>query len=144
MKKYLNLNLIWISLVLLLLAGCSGGELSIEGAWARPGIPGGNSAVYFTIDNPTGQADTLLSAECSMAQHAELHRSKMTEEGAMTMEPQESVPVPAGEQVSFEPGGLHVMLVSMNEEIQPGDSLPLTLRFEKAGEMQITAEVRQP
>ena len=130
-----------------LLGGCTnqGGAsgLSVDGAWARPGLTGGSSAVYFVINNQ-GDADTLLSAASDTAGMAELHISKMDADGTMTMERQDSVPIPAGEEVLFEPGGLHVMLMNLTGDLKPDDKINLTLTFKDAGEYEVTATVREP
>jgi copper(I)-binding protein len=128
--------------VTLFAAGCRpAGELAAIDAWARPGTAGGNSAVYFTIDNPTGEADTLLSAAGDIAGQVELHLSKASSDGVMTMEQQMSVPVTGSSTVIFAPGGLHVMLIGLRQDLKVGDTFPLRLRFEKAGEITLTVSV---
>jgi len=140
-----------ILLLLALLAafwagGCASrsGGMAVREAWARPGDLGGNSAVYFVIDNRQGQADTLLSAASSAAKIVELHTSKMGDDGTMMMEHQENVPVPAGEMLEFKPGGLHVMLMELTSGLKPGDKITVTLTFEKAGSVEVEAAVHEP
>lgn len=62
----------------------------------------------------------------------------------MMMEPQEAVEIPAGENVQFQPGGLHVMLVGLKNDLKVGDTLKVTLKFETAGEITVEAEVKEP
>lgn len=62
----------------------------------------------------------------------------------MTMRPVDGVDVPAGGQVTFEPGGFHVMVMDLNDALAGGDQLPVTLTFERAGDISVTAEVREP
>lgn len=64
--------------------------------------------------------------------------------GMMTMQPVESIPVPAGEKVELKPGGYHVMLLQVKKVLAVGDTIDVTLTFEKAGEVTTTAEVREP
>ena len=64
--------------------------------------------------------------------------------GMMTMQPVESIPVPAGETVELKPGGYHVMLLQVKKVLAVGDTIDVTLTFEKAGEVTTTAEVREP
>ncbi|KAA3643569.1 MAG: copper chaperone PCu(A)C [Chloroflexi bacterium] len=148
-------------LSLFLFAGCSApvedGTISIQDAWARPAITGDNSAVYFVIDNPFAQDEVLLSANSELASATELHMTMMVEiednmedgeeampgmeDGAMRMMPQENVPIPANTAVSFEPGGLHVMLIDLQEELIEGDMISLTLEFEQAGTIVIELPV---
>lgn len=138
---------LWLGLFIvfgLAVSGCSAGTLSVKEAWARPAIAGGNSAIYFMIDNTTRQNDTLLSADCQVASHVELHMSSMSSDGTMSMHQQHSVPVPAGEKVEFKPGGLHVMLIDLPAELKVGDTFPLTLTFETYGKVQFDVVVREP
>lgn len=140
---------VWLLVVLLAAIGissCAGGAggMAVQEAWARPGAAGGNSAIYFVIDNRQGQADTLLSAASDAANMVELHISKMSQDGTMIMEHQENVPVPAGKKVEFKPGGLHVMLMGLTGDLKPGDKITVTLTFEKAGSMDVEAAVREP
>ncbi len=52
------------------------------------------------------------------------------------------IPLPAGAEVSFQPGGYHVMLLELPRQLKGGEQFPLTLRFEKAGELTVEVPVR--
>jgi copper(I)-binding protein len=121
--------------------GAGSGELQVNDAWARPGLAGGNSAVFFVIDNP-GADDLLLSADSDVAKAVELHRTIMQDE-TMQMVQQMNVPVPTGETV-FKPGDLHVMLIGLESDLQPGNTFTVTLDFATAGEMPLEVTVREP
>jgi periplasmic copper chaperone A len=127
------------------LGACQGspGALSVEDAWARPGGTGSNSAVYFRIDNPTNREDTLLGASSAAAEQVEIHLSMMGADETMAMHPQESVPIPGRSQVTFEPGGLHVMLVDLQRDLLEGDQIDLILQFQEAGEVTLRVPVEQ-
>lgn len=119
--------------------------------WARSGVAGQNTAIYFVINNPTDAVDTLLSASTDAARGVELHISMKVEpedmdsegiEGdVMRMVPQESIEIPANSSVSLQPGGLHVMLIDLQQDLNEGESLELTLLFERAGEITLTVPV---
>jgi len=134
---------VFSSLAFLLVAcGMGGsGELGVSDVWARPGLAEGNSAVFFVIDNPGGE-DILLSASSTVAGATEMHKTIM-ENGTMTMVPQMNVPVPTGE-TAFEPGDLHVMLIGLHKDLNPGDEFTVTLHFEKAGEKTLKTIVKEP
>jgi periplasmic copper chaperone A len=119
-------------------------EITIDAPWARPGIEGSNSAVYFVIENISDQADVLIDAESDVAEFVELHMTSMDANGIMQMKKQESVPVDAGSNVEFAPGGLHVMLIRLHENLAVGETVSLTLHFEKIGPISIEATVMQP
>jgi periplasmic copper chaperone A len=126
----------------ILISGCGPKSLQVKDVWARPATAGANSAVYFTIDNPLDQADTLVSVVCAAADQAELHNSNM-DDGNMMMRPVDDVAVEANSQVDFAPGGLHVMLSGVKNELKVGDHFDLTLYFDQAGAVTVTAEVKE-
>lgn len=252
-------------IAIMLTVGCTQADnLSVEEAWARPGIQDANSAVYFIVSNTTGEADILLSAESDIVTAVELHEStiktvdegqgemvKLMEDegsehmedhhqdcemedhehegsedcedhhedgdmqdhheegelhddhhadgnmedhhpegephddhhgdgdmedhheegelhddhhmdanmgentmetsmmaemegGVMMMVQQENVPVSAESKVEFKPGGLHVMLIGLKQDLNPGDTITVTLNFEKVGQITLDVPVREP
>jgi copper(I)-binding protein len=122
----------------------SSDSVAVQDAWARPGFQGDNSAVYLVIKNHTDQADGLIGAASDIAGATEIHLSKMDAEGTMTMERQDLVNIPANDSVELSPGGLHIMLVNLGEDLSVGDTFPVTLEFQRAGDITIDVEVRQP
>ena len=124
-----------------MLAGCTPKELTINEAWARPASAGGNSAVFFVIDNQTTEDDVLLMASTDVAT-AELHLSMMEGE-VMKMMPQESVAVPANTAVEFKPGSFHVMLIGLEKDLLVGETVTVELQFEKAGEITVIAPIKE-
>ncbi|MDZ4721360.1 MAG: copper chaperone PCu(A)C [Roseiflexaceae bacterium] len=127
------------------------GSLQISDVWVRPAqVMAGDMAMdmssaisgaYMTIKNTGGTADTLLMVQGDIAAALELH--SMTEtNGVMQMRPVERVEIPANGEVQLTPGGMHVMLIGLKQDLKPGDSIPLTLQFEKAGTIQVIATIR--
>jgi periplasmic copper chaperone A len=116
-------------------------EITIKDAWARPGIAGGNSAVYFIIDNPTGQDLSLISASTEVSTHVELHMSSHDGHGTAMMRPVELVEIPAQNIVEFIPGGLHVMLIGLVNDLKRGDHFMVSLQFDDIGEIDIDVVV---
>ena len=117
------------------------GDLSVERPWARalpPVAP--NGAAYLRIENAGNAADRIVSASSPIAGRVELHAHE-TDGGVMKMRHVHSVEVPAQGAVSFEPGGLHVMLIGLKEPLVAGGSFPLTLGFQNAGELEVTVEI---
>ncbi len=139
-----------LSLVIILaLVGCApqtkGPEIKIEDAWARPSAGDVmNGAIYFRIVIAGNEADTLLSADTPSAQAAEVHESMSDDNGVMSMKSRENIKIPAGGEVEFKPGGLHIMLVELKQPLAVGDEVQLALRFEKTGVIQLNVKVREP
>jgi copper(I)-binding protein len=134
--------------LILVVAGCtavpSAGNapagLAISEPWVRAAATG-NSAAYMLIRNGGTAADRLVKAESDVAAAVELHETKM-EGGMMKMAPVEGIAIPATGQVELKPGGLHIMLIGLKRELKAGESVKLTLHFEKAGAREVTAQVR--
>ena len=143
MKK---LIIVLVGLILLggVFTAIFSGALTVKDAWARPGTAGDNSAVYFVIDNRSTSSDQLLSAACDAAMMTQIHQTTIDASGNASMKEQENVPVTTRGQVNFKPGGLHVMLMDLKQDLKPGDKLSVTLTFEHAGEVKIEALVREP
>ena len=135
-----------ISLAILLINACSpsSGALTVRDAWARPAVIGENAAAYFTIENGTSSNDSLLSVSSDIAAAAELHMSMTHDNDVMSMEMQDAVEVPATEKVEFKPGGLHVMLVDLNRDLNVGDTVSLDLHFQTVGDMIVEVTVQEP
>ena len=119
--------------------GAQTGSIEIKEAWARA-TPGGaqNGAAYVTLVSPTG--DRLTGVSSPVAEKAELHQ--MTNDGGiMKMREVTAIELPPGTPVSLKPGGLHVMLIGLKHPLQPGQSVPMTLQFEKSGTREIDVAV---
>ena len=143
-----KLLVVLVLLAALALAACSQGSmeegLAVEDAWVRPSpMAQGNGAGYMVITNNTGQDDALLGAGADFAESVEIHETVAMEDDMMAMHHVERIDIPAGESVSLEPGGYHVMLIGVTETLREGDTVTLTLNFENAGEMTIEAPVRE-
>lgn len=118
-------------------------SVAVDDPYARavpPGQP--NSAVFMALTN-TGAADrSLVAAESEAAATVELHTHSM-EDGMMRMRRIERIELPTGERVVLEPGGLHVMLIGLAEQLQPGMDVALTLILDDGSRMPVTAPVRR-
>ncbi len=112
-----------------LLSAC-GSEKGIEvhSAWARPAAQGENGGVYFELHNHGSTPDELTSITSDIAQAVEIHESKM-EGDVMKMEMMPSLPIDAYADMAFEPGGLHVMLVNLKQDLKTGDEFKIVLHF---------------
>lgn len=106
-------------------------------------MSGANGALYLTITNTGDAADRLIKATGDIAKSIELH-TVIKNGDVMEMRPVEAIEVPAKGSVKLMPGSFHVMLIGLNRDLKVGDSLDVTLQFEKAGAVPVHATVRQP
>jgi hypothetical protein len=102
---------------------------------------GSNSAAYMTLVNESDTPDALIRASTDAAETVELHTVVM-EDGVMMMRPVSQIDLPASGEAELRPGGLHVMLLGITDDLEEGETVDLTLTFENAGEMNISAPVR--
>lgn len=118
------------------------GELQIEHPWSRAMPPvAPTAAVYFVVHNQGLEADRLLSLQTPVAAKAEMHEH-VHADGVMKMQQVQSVAIPAGGAVKFEPMGYHVMLFGLQQQAKVGERFPLTLSFEKAGKVEVEVAVQ--
>jgi copper(I)-binding protein len=125
-----------------LLSGCVAPAMEgveVREAWMRPSAQGGNGAVYFVIRS--SEADEIVGVASDVAEAVEMHESTMIGD-VMQMHQLESLPLPAGRDVTFEPGGLHIMLVGLKQDLQSGDEIEITLQFRNAQDLQLRVPVQ--
>ena len=119
------------------------GDLQIRHPWARATPPGTTVGVgYFEIRNTGKQPDRLLSATSPAARQVEMHVSEHAGEVAK-MRQLRAFEVPARERLTLEPNGAHLMLVDLVQPLKKGERVPMKLRFERAGEIDIEFEVQE-
>ena len=113
--------------------------VSVENAWSRAQIVGRNGAIFLTLKGQDG-GDRLMGASSPVASSVELHETVM-DQGVMKMREVKGMQIPAGGTVMLQPGGLHIMLMNLKQPLKEGESVPLTLVFEKAGPVTTSATV---
>lgn len=119
------------------------GELHIDHPWSREMPPvAPTAAAYFVVHNKGDQDDRLLAVETPVAGKAEIHEHAHVG-GLMKMQQVLNVVIPAGGEVKFAPMGYHVMLFNLKQQARDGDRFPLTLTFEKAGQVQVEVAVQK-
>jgi copper(I)-binding protein len=115
----------------------------IERPWS-PAMPPGaqTAAAYLTIVNHGTEPDVLIGASSPQAERVEFHLTTV-DNGVMKMRPATSgITIPAGATVELKPaGGYHVMLGGLKAPLRSGTMLPVTLRFAKAGSIDVVFAV---
>lgn len=126
--------------------GSRAGDVRVEHAYAPPTPAGATTAaVYFrALRNVGTVADRLLGATTPRARAVELHRSSLVD-GVMRMRAQDALELPPGASLASRHGGeVHLMLVDLAQPLTLGDRFPLSLRFERAGSVEVSVWVQQP
>jgi copper(I)-binding protein len=139
-----------IPLTALLLAACgkagagalgAAGDIEVSHGFAFAPKSNPQMAAYFTALNHGRVPDTLVAVSSPLAAHAMVHRQSL-EGGMVQMAPAGPLALAPGDSLVLAPGGLHVMLELSGGEPEKGDSLPLTLRFARAGDVTVLLPVR--
>ncbi|TYO89164.1 copper chaperone PCu(A)C [Oceanicella actignis] len=116
------------------------GDIAVRDAYARSSNQK-NGAAFMVIENHGAADDRLVAARSPAARKVELH-THVIADGVARMRPVEGgIPVPAGGRVALERGGLHVMFMGLTTPFEDGREIPLTLVFERAGEMALQVPV---
>jgi periplasmic copper chaperone A len=118
------------------------GGVAISDAWARASLGSApNSTAYMTLEVQGDEGDRLIGGSTPAAEQVQLHVHVM-EGDIARMRQVEAIEVAAGAPTVLAPGGLHVMLLGLAAPLAEGDTLPLTLVFERAGEVALEIPVR--
>ena len=117
------------------------GGVTIVTPWARA-TPGGAKVggAYLELKAAAGTEDRLVAAKSPAAGTVEIH-DHINEGGIMKMRRVDGIKVSGGQAVTLKPGGYHLMLIDLKEPLKQGGKLPLTLVFEKAGEVAVEATI---
>jgi hypothetical protein len=116
--------------------------VTVTQAWVGPTLPKMNAAgVYMKL---TSTKDvSLVRADSPAAGIVEIHEMKM-EGDTMRMRAIAALDLPAGKAVDLKPGGYHVMLMDLKQQVKPGDTVAVTLVIEGAGGKRESVEVKAP
>lgn len=148
-KKVLGQK-VWPSLLVALLSLSSSvyaqsaklGGLQIENAYTRATVPGQQVAGGFMKIENKGAADQLVSASSPVAGEVQLHEMAM-EGNVMKMRQLKDLAIPAGGAVELKPGGYHLMFLNLKGPLAAGQTVPVKLKFAKAGEVEVQLPVNQ-
>lgn len=118
------------------------GELTISGPFSRATLP--NAPVgggFLTIENAGTEADRLTAATSSVAKDTQIHEMAMEGDVMKMRELTDGLAIPAGETVVLAPGGFHLMFMGLNQAFVEGETVTVTLTFEKAGTVALELPV---
>ncbi|PDT89612.1 hypothetical protein CO669_12480 [Bradyrhizobium sp. Y36] len=124
-------------------ADTTSGDLVITRAWSRA-TPGGAKVAggYLTIENRGHSTERLQAASAAHALRTEIHEMAVND-GVMTMRPLEKgLAIAPGQVVTLAPGGGHLMFIGLDAPLHAGDQMPVTLSFERAGDVRVTLDVQ--
>ena len=138
--KYLIAAMVVIIGAWALVPAEASGSIVVERAWARASPKDApNGAAYLTIVNNGTESDRLIKASSTVSENIQFHEER-TENGIAKMRQLEAIEVPPGATVKLKPSGVHLMM-QLRRQLKQGEAFLLTLNFDKAGAVEVTANV---
>lgn len=141
-KKGLMLVGLFLLSTIMVACGNTAGtsEITVSNAWIRPGeIDGSPTAAYMVIHNTGDGEDRLLGISSDFSNMLEAHETQVVDDIARMIPQEDGVLIPANSTVEFRQGGLHVMIMQLNENLVEGQDVEFVLTFENAGEIIVSA-----
>ena len=118
--------------------------LAVADAWASVSPKGSKVAAgYFIVANGGIENDKLVSVTSPRAGKIELHEISVDGKVAKMRPLASGVDVPPGGSAMLQEDGIHVMFMNVDTPFTEGETIPVTLTFEKAGNVDITMKVRR-
>src|SRR5690606_19414360 len=131
-----------IAVSTLFIAGVAHAQVNVQDAWVRATVPQQNgTGAFMKLTSPTDA--TLVDADSPVAEHVEIHEMAM-ENHVMKMRQIPGLELPAGKTVELKPGGYHIMLIDLHEQVKEGQQVPLTLTFEAPDGGRSSLELQVP
>ena len=138
MKSLLRAN----AIAALFVASTAQAQVEVKSAWVRATVPHQMGTGAFM--QLTAAKDTkLVAASSTLTPVVEIHEMRL-QDNVMKMRQVDAVELPAGRTVDFEPGGYHVMLMELKEQVKEGTTVPLTLLFEDGEGQRRSVQVQAP
>lgn len=120
------------------------GPITVDHPWSRATPPAATTgAGYLELSNSGSTDDRLVSASSPAAAETQIHEMTVAN-GVMTMRQLAGgLAIPTGSEIVLKPGGYHVMLIDLKRPLKAGEDVPVTLRFEKAGSVDVALHVEK-
>jgi copper(I)-binding protein len=131
-----------MSLLLLFAAQLVSAELLVSDAYVRALPPGqAVTAAYMTLHNDAAKAIEIVAIRSQAAESVEVHQTvKKTERVSMLQ--LSSLTVAAGQKLYLKPGGVHLMLIGLKNDLQDGQQLNLELQLQDGRWQTLVLPVR--
>ena len=127
----------------LILAGAAHAQVTIQDPWVRGTVAQQKASGLFAVITSTN-GGKLVAGSSPVAGVVEIHEMKMEGSTMKMREVAGGLPLPAGQAVSLQPGGYHVMLMDLKQQLKAGDTVPVTLVIEGADGQRQNVEVQAP
>ena len=123
-------------------AAAAQAQVTVKDAWVRATVPQQKATGAF-MQLQAAKDSKLVSASSPLTPAVEVHEMAM-QDNVMKMRQVPAVELPAGKTVELKPGGYHVMLMDLKQQVKEGDTVPLTLVIEGKDGKRESVEVKAP
>ena len=103
----------------------------------------GTVVLSMLLHNHGNEPDVLLGGSTEIAESIQPRITEIVDGRRRDRLAPEGIPIPAGATLILEPGGDHLALVGLREDLIQGREFSVTLRFQQAGEVEVTGRVRR-
>ena len=139
--------LLFLSIPLFLTGCASSGDVVAQDLWVKSSemsTRGGMTAVYGTLTNNSSQDVVLVGGATEIAGVVEVHEMSMIGGEMMMQEIEGGLVIPAGKSIVLEPGGNHLMLMMLTDDLEAGEEISVTFDFDGAEDLTIDGIVAKP
>jgi copper(I)-binding protein len=139
--------LLFLSISLFLTGCASSNDVVAQDLWVKSSemsTRGGMTAVYGTLTNDSSQDVVLVGGATDIAGVVEVHEMSMIGGEMMMQEIDGGLVIPAGKSIVLEPGGNHLMLMMLTDDLQAGEEISVTFDFDGAEDLTIDGIVAKP
>lgn len=120
-------------------------QIQIKAPYAFATLPGASTGAAFMVIQNKNDGDKLIAANSNIAEITEIHQNLIdSDDGTMMMRKIPALDIPAKGEAILKPTGYHVMFIKLKEPLTMGLEVPLTLTFEKAGDVEVRATIIAP
>ncbi|MFN3700835.1 MAG: copper chaperone PCu(A)C [Alphaproteobacteria bacterium] len=90
-----------------------------------------------------GGRDRIIEARADVSEIVELHTHIQEDDGVMRMRKVEALEISESGELVLKPRGDHIMLIGLTRQLIEGETIPLTLEFERAGAVSVDVPIIQ-
>ncbi|WP_354440317.1 copper chaperone PCu(A)C [Ottowia thiooxydans] len=138
----MKISIAYIAIAASFFASVAHAQVTVTNAWVRATVPQQKATGAF-MQIQAAQDTKLVSVSSPLTPVVEVHEMAV-QDNVMKMRHIPALDLPAGKAVELKPGGHHVMLMDLKQQVKEGESVPLTLVFEDSGGKRETVQVAAP
>jgi len=121
------------------------GDIRVSHAWTEETSAMAHAVeVYLTVENTGAAADRLIGATTGFTEPGVFQAAVIGADGAAEVREVPAVTIEPGQSITFQPGGIHIVLNDVQQALMAGDHFDMTLEFETAGTLAVEVEIEEP